>query len=95
MTKKSVQSHPCHLQHVKKLNRVIGQLEGVKRMIEDGRYCADILTQTRAASSALKSVEIAVLAAHLNHCVSDAVFSNSHSKATAKIEELVDLVRRF
>lgn len=95
MTKKSVQNHPCYTQHIKKLNRVIGQLEGVKRMIEDRRYCADILTQTRAAASALKSIEIAVLESHLTHCVSDAMASNSHTKAMAKVEELVGLVRRF
>ena len=95
MPKKSVSTHPDHSVHVKKLNRVIGQLEGVKRMIEARRYCPDILTQTRAASSALKAVELAILEGHLSHCVTDALSSNNVTKSASKIEELLSIVKRF
>ncbi len=95
MAKKDTSKHPDHTGHVKKLNRVIGQIEGVKRMIEDRRYCPDILTQTRAAASALKSIELSILESHLGHCVADAFSSNNLSKANAKIDELVSIVKRF
>lgn len=95
MSKKTTKIHPSHSHHLKKLNRVIGQLEGVKRMVEARRYCPDILIQTRAAASALKSVEVAILETHLMHCVSAAMNSTKNSDAKAKIDELTSLVRRF
>ncbi len=95
MSKKTASLHPDHTTHVKKLNRVIGQLQGVKRMIEDRRYCVDILTQTRAAASALKSIELTILESHLVHCVHDVLNSSDLSKATKKVDELVGVVRRF
>lgn len=95
MSKKISIEHPNHAVHLKRLNRVIGQIQGVKKMIEDRRYCADILTQTRAASSALKSIELAILERHLGHCVADAMTSRNQSKASEKIDELVKLIGRF
>ena len=87
--------HPDHAEHLKKLNRVIGQLEGIKRMIEGRRYCPDILTQTRAAMAAIKSVELSIFEKHLGHCVSDAMNSEDPANASSKISELVNLVKRF
>lgn len=87
--------HPDHSIHVKRLNRMIGQLEGVKRMIEERRYCPDILTQTRAAASALKAIELAILETHLRHCVAEAMLSTNVREATSKVEELVKVVGRF
>ncbi len=95
MAKKEQSPHPNHIAHVKNLNRVIGQLEGVKRMIEDRRYCADILTQTRAAASALKKIEISILETHLIHCVTDALNSKSRAKGEEKIKEFTNVVRQF
>jgi CsoR family transcriptional regulator, copper-sensing transcriptional repressor len=87
--------NPDHTAHVKRLNRVVGQLLGVKKMIEDRRYCPDILNQTRAAASALKAVELLILESHLRHCVSEAIQSPDAAEAAAKIEELIDVVGRF
>ena len=95
MSKRVSQSHPSHAVHIKRLNRVIGQLQGVQRMIEEHRYCPEILAQTRAAASALKSIEISILETHLGHCVNDVLNSTSPTKASSKIEELVQLVKRF
>ena len=95
MSKRVAQQHPDHATHIKKLNRVIGQLEGIKRMIEDRRYCPDILNQTRAAASALKSIEVTILETHLQHCVAEAMNSPSLSRASSKIDELVQIVKRF
>ena len=82
---------PAHASEIKRLNRIIGQLEGVKRMIEERRYCPDILVQTRAATSAIRALESAILSGHLKHCVHHAMNSKSPSDAAAKIKELVEL----
>lgn len=87
--------HPCHHAQVKLLNRVIGQLEGVRRMVDDQRYCVDILVQTRAAAAALKKVELQILKTHMDHCVNEAFESKSPAKSAAKVNELVELMQRF
>ena len=85
---------PDHTLHIKKLNRVIGQLQGVQRMIEARRYCPDILTQTRAAASALKAVELVILENHLRHCVTQAINASNSKDADAKIHELIKIFAR-
>ena len=57
---------------IARLNRIEGQVRGIKQMTEDGEYCIDILTQISAANSALKSVALLLLDGHLNHCVKQA-----------------------
>jgi DNA-binding FrmR family transcriptional regulator len=59
--------------HLKRLRRIEGQVRGIQRMVEDDRYCIDILTQVAAATSALQSTALALLEEHLGHCVADAV----------------------
>ena len=86
---------PCHASEIKKLNRIGGQVEGIKKMIDEGRYCPDILTQLRAARSAIRSVEASVLEAHLQHCVSDAMMSGDKKETEEKIAEIKDLFKRF
>lgn len=80
-----------HHDDLKRVNRLIGQLEGVKRMIEERRYCVDILHQTRAVGSALKALEGSILKGHMQHCLRDAMISKSRSEADEKIDELVEL----
>lgn len=87
--------HPCHKDETTKLNRIAGQVEGVKRMIDDGRYCTDILTQLRAVRSAVRSVEAKILETHLQHCVSEAVTSGSKEEMQEKIDEIKDLFKRY
>lgn len=91
----NISSHPSHLAHLKRMNRVIGQLQGIKRMIEERRYCPEILVQTRAASAALRSIEVAILETHVGHCVNDAFESRSLNESSEKIRELVELIKRF
>ena len=62
---------PDHTPQIKRLNRMIGQLGGIKKMIEDGVYCTEILIQTKAVSSALRSLETSLLEGHLNGCVTE------------------------
>lgn len=99
MTKKKKSSHhhhhADHHQNVKLLNRVIGQLEGVKRMVDEHRYCMDILVQTRAASAALKKIELTILKTHLEHCVAEAFAAKNSAQSTTKVKELIQIMQRF
>jgi len=80
---------------IKRLHRVEGQVRGIERMLEDDRYCIDILTQIGAVSTALESLAFEILDDHVTHCVSGAIASGNKKEATAKTEELLAAVRRF
>jgi DNA-binding FrmR family transcriptional regulator len=82
-------------QIVKRLHRIEGQVRGVERMVEDDRYCIDILTQISAVSTALESLAFKILDDHVNHCVADAVTSGDKAEAEAKTRELLEAVHRF
>ncbi len=64
-------------------------------MIEDDRYCIDVLTQLAAAGTALEGVALAVLDDHVRHCVADALASGDEREATAKVDELLGALQRF
>lgn len=87
--------HPDHSTVIKKLNRVIGQIQGIQRMIDDRRYCPDILVQTRAAASALKAVELSILEKHVNNCVANTLKNSRTADSEEKIKELMELLARF
>lgn len=74
-----------------RLARIQGQVGGIARMIEDDRYCIDILTQLQAIKSALKKVEDELLKSHSDHCVAHAIKSGDVKDARRKFAELVDL----
>jgi DNA-binding FrmR family transcriptional regulator len=75
-----------------RLGRIAGQVRGISRMIEEDRYCIDVLTQVRAVKAALDKVEQAILHDHLQHCVSDAFHAGSKRDRQEKIDELMDLL---
>ncbi len=79
---------------IKRLNRIAGQVRGVSQMIEDERYCIDILHQIQAVKSALAKVESQVLKDHAACCVSEAIASGDEAEQKQKFEELVDLLER-
>lgn len=83
-----------HQAQVNRLHRIAGQVQGVARMIEDGRYCIDVLTQIQAARAALGKVESEVLKAHAASCVAEAIASGDEAEQRAKFEELVNLMER-
>lgn len=87
--------YPCHKNEIGKLNRVSGQIEGIKRMIDEGRVCTDILAQLRAARAALRSVEANVLEKHMHSCVADAMMSGNEKLTHQKIDEIKTLFKRF
>jgi CsoR family transcriptional regulator, copper-sensing transcriptional repressor len=80
---------------IKRLHRIEGQVRGIERMVEDDRYCIDVLTQIAAVSTALESLAFRVLDEHVGHCVSGALASGDSEKAAAKSKELLDAVHRF
>ncbi|MDX1443246.1 MAG: metal-sensitive transcriptional regulator [Gammaproteobacteria bacterium] len=90
-----MKKHPDHSEQLKRIARARGQLDGVSRMIDEGRYCVDILTQLRAARSALRAVEDAVLKTHVQHCVKDALEGGDEADARARIDELTDVLTRY
>lgn len=80
--------------HLRRLRRVEGQVRGLQRMIEDDKYCVDILTQVSAATRALQAVSISLLDEHLRHCVADAI-TEGGSAAEEKITEASDAIARL
>ena len=90
-TKPHVTTHDETLQ---RLRRISGQVQGIQRMIEERKYCIEIITQIQAARSALRAVELRILEKHLTHCVNDAFTSGSTREAGEKIGELLQILKR-
>lgn len=86
--------HPDHSEYLPRLNRVEGQLSGIQKMIQEGRYCVDILIQFRAAMAALRTIEVGIFERHLQHCLSSALLSQDKKQVEEKIKELTDLLTR-
>jgi DNA-binding FrmR family transcriptional regulator len=80
---------------VKRLHRIEGQVRGVEKMVEDDRYCIDILTQIAAVNTALESLALKILDEHVRHCVAGALASGDEADAQTKTEELLEAVQRF
>ena len=79
---------------LKNLNRVEGQIRGIAKMVEDDRYCIDVVTQIEAARAALARIESDLLRQHLGHCVHRAMNSKNAGEQEKVIEELVGVFRR-
>jgi DNA-binding FrmR family transcriptional regulator len=75
-----------------RLRRIEGQIRGVQKMVDEDRYCIDVLTQVSAAKAALNAVALELLQDHTEHCVAEAIRSGD---GTAKIRELNDAVERL
>lgn len=77
-----------------RLKRIEGQVRGIARMIEEDRYCIDVLTQIRAVRAALRRVEDAVLSDHVAHCVEGAIASGDADEQRRKVQELLAVLTR-
>jgi DNA-binding FrmR family transcriptional regulator len=77
-----------------RLNRVAGQVKGVAKMVEEDRYCIDILTQIQAIRAALSKVEAELLTDHIGHCVHGAFASGDAAEQQKKTAELIELLSR-
>ena len=80
---------------VKRLHRIEGQVRGIERMVEEDRYCIDLLAQISAVTTALESLAFKILDGHVNHCVAGALASGDPDVAEEKSKELLDAVHRF
>mgnify|MGYP001073672728 CR=1 FL=1 len=89
-----MKKHPDHADNLVALRRIEGQVRGVQRMIEDHKYCIDILTQIYAIKGALSRVEEKILEKHLNNCVTDAVKGASEKEKQQKMDEILKLIHQ-
>lgn len=87
--------HATHQAQLGRLRRIHGQLAGIIRMIEDERYCVDVLTQTRAVRAAIKKVEQGVLESHIDHCLGQAAASADVAEREQKLKEITAVMRSF
>jgi DNA-binding FrmR family transcriptional regulator len=87
--------YPDHSADIVSLRRIEGQVRGLQKMIEDGKYCVDILTQVRAVIWALARVEEKILERHFQGCLKRAVNGRSQSEKQQKLREIMLLIKRF
>ncbi len=78
----------------KRLNRIEGQVRGISRMVEEDRYCIDVITQLSAVRAALRRVEEEVLRDHVAHCVEEAITKGDRDAQRIKIAELIEVLSR-
>jgi CsoR family transcriptional regulator, copper-sensing transcriptional repressor len=79
---------------LKRLQRIEGQVRGLSRMVEEDRYCIDIVTQISAARAALRKVEEEILQDHVAHCVENAISSGNKAEQRRKVAELMEVLSR-
>ena len=84
-----------HSEQLGFLKKIEGQVRGVQRMIEEGRYCVDIITQVHSAIGALYRVEDQIFKKHLDNCVANALKGSSERQKQEKINEIMELIARF
>jgi CsoR family transcriptional regulator, copper-sensing transcriptional repressor len=80
---------------IKRLHRIEGQVRGIEKMVDEERYCIDILTQIGAVSTALERLSVKLLEDHVRHCVADALTAGDAKTAEQKSEDLLAAVQRF
>lgn len=79
---------------LKRLKKIEGQVRGLARMVEDDRYCIDVVTQLSAVRAALRRAEEEILADHAAHCVENAIASGNKIDQRRKVAELIDVISR-
>jgi DNA-binding FrmR family transcriptional regulator len=87
--------HTTHTENKARLARIEGQVRAVNRMIDDGEYCIDIITQIQAARSALQSVSKIILEKHLKHCVATALKEHNEDAIEEKLTEIMTVIKRM
>jgi len=92
---KNEHAHPSHSEEISRLRRIEGQVRGIQKMIEDRRYCVDILTQMSSVSAALARVEERIIERHLRNCVKESLAGSNRADQNRKIEEIIGLLARY
>lgn len=80
---------------LKRLNRIEGQIKGIKRMVEDDTYCVDVMNQISSVHEAMRGVGKLLMRNHLQHCVTDALRDGDEAKAEKTYQEMMDLIYKF
>lgn len=89
------QLFPNHEGQLARLGKIEGQLRGIRKMIEERRYCIDIISQIKAVSGALEGVQMGVLEKHVHHCVKEAVETSDGALLEEKVEEIVKVLGKM
>ena len=84
--------HPCHKNQLTSMRRIEGQIQGVQKMIKEGKYCVDILNQIKAAKNAITTVEGHILTTHLRECIKKSLVSENDFES--KIDEIIKIMKR-
>jgi DNA-binding FrmR family transcriptional regulator len=92
---RQMQHITTHKEHLSALSRAAGQVKGVQKMVEDEKYCIDIIIQIHAAINALYRVSEKILAKHLEHCVKDVFKGKSEKEKMRKISELISVIKNL
>lgn len=87
--------NPVHKSNIISLRRIEGQVKGIQRMVDEEKYCVDIVTQIHAAINSLHVVAEKILARHMEHCVVDAFKSKSDAEKGKKIQEMIKIFKRL
>ena len=90
-SKLSGTQHPDHSFEISRLRKILGQLEGVEKMINERRYCPQIIQQVQAATSALNSLKMEILKRHLNECLMESARSANYKRLVEQVLEIVQL----
>jgi DNA-binding FrmR family transcriptional regulator len=80
---------------LRRLNRIEGQVKGIRRLVEEDTYCVDVMTQVSSVHEALRSVGKILMRNHLQHCVTDALRDGDDTKAEKTYQEMMDLIYKF
>ncbi len=86
--------HPNHEDQIPRLNKIAGQIRGIRKMIEDRRYCMDITSQTKAVRAAVRKVELGIVETHIQHCVKEAMKSQDPLEVQEKVQEIMKLINQ-
>jgi len=92
---REMKPYPSHKKNIDALRRIEGQVRGIQKMVEEKRYCVEILTQLSAVGSAVSSVQDNVLSRHLDACVKTAFKGRSETEKNKKIDEVIKLLKNF
>lgn len=90
-----MKNYPDHKDNMVSLKRVEGQVRGIQKMVEEGKYCVDILTQIQSVKAALARVERIILQKHIENCVVTAVRGRSKAEKDRKLEEIFQLLKKM
>ena len=87
--------HPDHKENIVSLKRIEGQVRGVQKMVEDRKYCVDILTQIQSIKGAISRVERDILQRHIENCVVNAIKGKSQEERQTKLDEIMKLLKKI